>query len=81
MKTFKLYNKYKLYGVHTREDEELSANHKPANKLSNIEIKMPPNVPMKKIIDTDINIAVKSLDDSQTTNIDVPDIAKITKVS
>ena len=42
---------------------------------------MPPNVPMKKIIDTDINIAVKSLDDSQTTNIDVPDIAKITKVS
>ena len=80
LKTFKLYNKYKLYGVHTREDEELSANHKPANKLSNIEIKMPPNVPMKKIIDTDINIAVKSLDDSQATDVDIKDIAKNIKV-
>lgn len=55
LKTFKLYNKYKLYGIHNK-DEEVSAIDKKANKYSNIEIEMPPALAMKEVTDTEVNI-------------------------
>ena len=77
LKTFKLYNKYKLYGVHTQEDKEVAVAN---NKLSNIEIKMPHNIGMKEVIDTNLNNTIKSLEDSQATDVDIKDIAKNIKV-
>jgi hypothetical protein len=85
LKTFKLYNKYKLYGIHTQEDEEiaanLKANIKANNKLSNVEVKMPNTIDMKQIIDTNLNDTIKSLDDSSATDIDITDIAKLSQTS
>ena len=81
LKTFKLYNKYKLYGIHTQEDEEIAANLKANNKLSNVEVKMPNTIDMKQIIDTNLNDTIKSLDDSSATDIDITDIAKLSQTS
>jgi len=61
LKTFKLYNKYKLYGIHNKE-EEVSAIDKKANKYSNIEINIPPALPMKEVIDTEVNILTEKED-------------------
>jgi len=75
LKTFKLYNKYKLYGVHTQEDKEIAENNK-LRKLRNIEIKMPNNIGMKQVIDTNLNNTIKSLEDSHATDVDIVDITK-----
>ena len=61
LKTFKLYNKYKMYGIHNRE-EEVPAIDKKANKLSNIEINIPQTLEMKEVIDTEVNILTKKED-------------------
>jgi hypothetical protein len=58
LKTFKLYNKYKMYGIHNRE-EEIPAIDKKANKLSNIEINIPETLEMKDVVDTEVNILTK----------------------
>jgi hypothetical protein len=71
LKTFKLYNKYKLYGIHTRDrdgDTKVPvANNK--TKLANIEINIPPALVMKDVKDTDIN--------TLTTAKEIANIAKI----
>ena len=61
LKTFKLYNKYKMYGIHNRE-EEVPAIDKKANKLSNIEINIPQTLEMKEVVDTEVNIITKKED-------------------
>lgn len=61
LKTFKLYNKYKMYGIHNRE-EEVPAIDKKANKLSNIEINIPQTLEMKEVVDTEVNILTKKED-------------------
>lgn len=61
LKTFKLYNKYKMYGIHNRE-EEVPAIDKKANKLSNIEINIPETLEMKDVVDTEVNILTKKED-------------------
>jgi hypothetical protein len=71
LKTFKLYNKYKLYGIHTRDgngDAKVPvANNK--TKLANIEINIPPALVMKDVKDTEIN--------TLTTAKEIANIAKI----
>ena len=71
LKTFKLYNKYKLYGIHTRDgsgDTKVPvANNK--TKLANIEINIPPALVMKDVKDTEIN--------TLTTAKEIANIAKI----
>jgi hypothetical protein len=73
LKTFKLYNKYKLYGIHNKE-EEVSAIDKKAQQaqLSNIDIKMPQPLVMKDVADTEVNILVEDAA--------IPDIADIPKI-
>ena len=61
LKTFKLYNKYKMYGIHNRE-EEVPAIDKKANNLSNIEINIPQTLEMKEVVDTEVNILTKKED-------------------
>jgi hypothetical protein len=68
LKTFKLYNKYKMYGIHNRE-EEVPAIDKKANKLSNIEINIPQTLEMKEVIDTEVNILTKKEDLSSIAKI------------
>lgn len=80
LKTFKLYNKYKLYGVHTREDKELAVANNKLSNLRNIEVKMPSNIGMKEVIDTNLNNTIKSLEDSQATDVDIKDISKNIKI-
>jgi len=70
LKTFKLYNKYKLYGIHNKE-EEVPANDKKA-PLSNIDIKMPQPLVMKDVEDTEVNTIVE--------NAAIPDIKGIPKI-
>ena len=70
LKTFKLYNKYKLYGIHNKE-EEVPAIDKKA-QLANIDIKMPQPIVMKDVEDTEVNIIVE--------NAATPDIADIPKI-
>uniref|UniRef100_A0A6C0K9A3 Uncharacterized protein n=1 Tax=viral metagenome TaxID=1070528 RepID=A0A6C0K9A3_9ZZZZ len=70
LKTFKLYNKYKLYGIHNKE-EEVPANDKKA-LLSNIDIKMPQPLVMKDVADTEVNTIVE--------NAAIPDIKDIPKI-
>jgi hypothetical protein len=70
LKTFKLYNKYKLYGIHNKE-EEVPAIDKKA-QLSNIDIKMPQPLVMKDVADTEVNTIVE--------NAAIPDIADIPKI-
>lgn len=74
LKTFKLYNKYKLYGIHTRDGSDGDgdtkvpvANNK--TKLANIEINIPPALVMKDVKDTEIN--------TLTTAKEIANIAKI----
>lgn len=77
LKTFKLYNKYKLYGIHTRDGSDGGdrdgdtkvpvANNK--TKLANIEINIPPALVMKDVKDTEIN--------TLTTAKEIANIAKI----
>jgi len=74
LKTFKLYNKYKLYGIHTRDGSGSNgdtkvpvANNK--TKLANIEINIPPALVMKDVKDTEIN--------TLTTAKEIANIAKI----
>ena len=70
LKTFKLYNKYKLYGVHNKEDEVPAIDKKA--QLSNLEIKMPPPLVMKDVADTEVNTLVE--------NAAIPDIRDIPKI-
>ena len=70
LKTFKLYNKYKLYGIHNKE-EEVPANDKKA-QLSNIDIKLPQPLVMKDVEDTEVNTIVE--------NAAIPDIKGIPKI-
>ena len=70
LKTFKLYNKYKLYGIHNKE-EEVPAIDKKA-QLSNIDIKMPQPLVMKDVEDTEVNILVEDAA--------IPDITDIPKI-
>jgi hypothetical protein len=70
LKTFKLYNKYKLYGIHNKE-EEVPAIDKKA-QLANIDIKMPQPLVMKDVEDTEVNTIVE--------NAATPDIADISKI-
>jgi hypothetical protein len=59
LKTFKLYNKYKLYGIHNKEDEvpAISAiSNNVSNNVSNIEIAKPSTVESKVGIETVVNI-------------------------
>jgi len=70
-----------LYGVHTQEDKEIAENNKLRNlrnvsNLRNVEIKMPNNIGMKQVIDTNLNNTIKSLEDSQATDVDIADITK-----
>ena len=73
LKTFKLYNKYRLYGIHNRERGEGSDAKVPVvnNKrtLANIEINIPPALVMKDVKDTEIN--------TLTTPKEIANIAKI----
>ena len=64
LKIFKLYNKYKLYGIHNRDGS--SADVKPNdNTIRNVEIKIPLTLSMKDIRDTEVNtiIATKEIAD------------------
>jgi hypothetical protein len=70
LKTFKLYNKYKLYGIHNKE-EEVQAIDKKA-QLSNIDIKLPQPLVMKDVEDTEVNTIVE--------NAAIPDIKGIPKI-
>jgi hypothetical protein len=70
LKTFKLYNKYKLYGIHNKE-EEVPAIDKKAS-LSNIDIKIPQPLVMKDVEDTEVNTIVE--------NAAIPDIKGIPKI-
>jgi hypothetical protein len=70
LKTFKLYNKYKLYGIHNKE-EEVHAIDKKA-QLSNIDIKLPQPLVMKDVDDTEVNTIVE--------NAAIPDIKGIPKI-
>jgi len=70
LKTFKLYNKYKLYGIHNKE-EEVPAIDKKA-QLADIDIKMPQPLVMKDVADTEVNILVEDAA--------IPDIADISKI-
>jgi len=70
LKTFKLYNKYRLYGIHNRESNESSEvpvanNKKTMNAIGNIEINLPPVLNMKDVKDTEVNtlIAAKEIAD------------------
>ena len=63
LKIFKLYNKYKLYGIHNRDGK---ADVKPNdNTIRNVEIKIPLTLSMKDIRDTEVNtiIATKEIAD------------------
>lgn len=57
LKIFKLYNKYKLYGIHNRDsDGSGKADVKPNdNTIRNVEIKIPLTLSMKDIRDTEVN--------------------------
>lgn len=70
LKTFKLYNKYKLYGIHNKEEEVPAIDKK--KQLSNIDIKMPVPLVMKDVADTEVNTIVE--------NAAIPDIADIPKI-
>ncbi|NDB86536.1 MAG: hypothetical protein EB127_28135, partial [Alphaproteobacteria bacterium] len=69
----KLYNKYRLYGIHNRESSEsgeggevpVANNKKTINAIGNIEINLPPVLNMKDIKDTEVNtlIAAKEIAD------------------
>jgi len=54
LKTFKLYNKYKLYGIYNIKDDIIKRNI-PNGNMSTAEIFMPQNKEMDKLIDTQIN--------------------------
>jgi hypothetical protein len=54
LKTFKLYNKYKLYGIYNIKDDIIKPNI-PIGNMSTAEIFMPQNKEMDKLIDTQIN--------------------------
>ena len=54
LKTFKLYNKYKLYGIYNIKDDVIKPNI-PYKNMSTAEIIMPLNKDMDKIIDTQVN--------------------------
>jgi hypothetical protein len=73
LKTFKLYNKYRLYGIHNREREGSGDAKVPVanNKkiLANIEINIPPALVMKDVKDTEVN--------TLTTVKEIANIAKI----
>jgi hypothetical protein len=72
LKTFKLYNKYKLYGIHNRDSDSGDAKVPVANnktKLANIEINIPHALVMKDVKDTEIN--------TLTTAKEIANIAKI----
>jgi len=72
LKTFKLYNKYKLYGIHNRDSGSGDTKVPVANnktKLANIEINIPPALVMKDVKDTEIN--------TLTTAKEIANIAKI----
>jgi hypothetical protein len=65
LKIFKLYNKYKLYGIHNR-DKVGKADVKPNDTtIRNVEIKIPLTLSMKDIRDTEVNtiIATKEIAD------------------
>lgn len=70
LKTFKLYNKYKLYGIHNKEEEVPAIDKK--KQLSNIDIKMPVPLVMKDVEDTEVNTIVE--------NAAIPDIKGIPKI-
>ena len=64
LKIFKLYNKYKLYGIHNRDGSDSKADVKPNdNTIRNVEIKIPLTLSMKDIRDTEVNtiIATKEI--------------------
>jgi hypothetical protein len=68
LKIFKLYNKYKLYGIHNRDGDGSGskADVKPNdNTIRNVEIKIPLTLSMKDIRDTEVNtiIATKEIAD------------------
>jgi hypothetical protein len=54
LKTFKLYNKYKLYGIYNIKDDIIKPNI-PNGNMSTAEIFMPQNKEMDKLIDTQVN--------------------------
>ena len=54
LKTFKLYNKYKLYGIYNIKDDVIKPNI-PYKNMSTAEIIMPLNKDMDKLIDTQVN--------------------------
>jgi len=54
LKTFKLYNKYKLYGIYNIKEDVIKPNI-PSKNMSTAEIIMPLNKDMDNIIDTQIN--------------------------
>lgn len=70
LKIFKLYNKYKLYGIHNRDGSDSKADVKPNdNTIRNVEIKIPLTLSMKDIRDTEVNTII--------TTKEIADIKKI----
>ena len=70
LKIFKLYNKYKLYGIHNRDGDKGKADVKPNdNTIRNVEIKIPLTLSMKDIRDTEVNTII--------TTKEIADIKKI----
>lgn len=64
LKIFKLYNKYKLYGIHNSDSDKSDSIVKPNdNTIKNVEIKIPLPLSMKDIQDTEVNtlIATKEI--------------------
>ena len=64
LKIFKLYNKYKLYGIHNSDSDKSDSLVKPNdNTIKNVEIKIPLPLSMKDIQDTEVNtlIATKEI--------------------
>jgi hypothetical protein len=70
LKTFKLYNKYKLYGVHNnKEDEVIQPTITPRN-MSNAKIVIPGVLPLDDLNNTEVGDAIiKGMHKNSLTNI------------
>ena len=73
MKTFKLYNKYKLYGIHNnKEDDPIQpVIHR---EMSNAKIVIPSILPMGNLNDTEV---AKTILDSANSQTKLTNITKI----
>jgi hypothetical protein len=68
LKTFKLYNKYKLYGIHNSKEEETQIQPTiTPREMSNAKIVIPGILPMGNVSNTDIGNAI--INDASTKTI------------